>query len=157
PRKLPAQSEKVMIQQLQRDVAQVDEKLRQFKEAQDKKSAELEALLKQSLKSNAKLTAEMGSLHQTLTSAIADQQSKLVQPINAVGHKVDELATALSAIETRMDSINRRMTANDGKLVEILNNLKTLNAPPPPPPTANTGGGGTAPTAGASADVVFQN
>ena len=49
PLQLPAQSEKVMIQELQRDVAQLADKLRQFKDTQDQKSAELETLLKQSL------------------------------------------------------------------------------------------------------------
>ena len=62
---LQAQSEKVMIQQLQRDVAQLGEKLRQFNEAQDQKNAELESLLKQSLDSNAKLAATLSSLQQS--------------------------------------------------------------------------------------------
>ena len=159
PRQLPAQSEKVMIQELQRDVAQLADKLRQFKEGQDQKNADLESLLKQSLDSNAKLVAEMGSLHQSLTSAMAEQQGKLVQPINAVGNKVDQLSSSLSAIETAMDALTRRIATQDGKLTEILNNVKTLSAaqqPPPPQPSAAVPGGPTTSTAGASADVAFQ-
>jgi len=161
PRQLPAQSEKVMIQELQRDVAQLQNQLRQFKEAQDQKSADLEALLKQSLDSNAKLVGEMGSLHQSLTSAMAEQQGKLVQPINAVGNKVDQLSSSLSAIETSMDALNRRIATQDGKLTEILNNVKTLSAtqqPPPPSPQTSTPvpGGSPLSTAGASAEVAFQ-
>ena len=82
---LQAQSEKVMIQELQRDVAQLQNNLRQYKEAQDQKSAELESLLKQSLDANAKLARELGSLQQSLSASMAEQQGKLVQPINAVG------------------------------------------------------------------------
>ena len=111
---LQAQSEKVMIQELQRDVAQLADKLRQFKDAQDQKNADLETLLKQSLDSNAKLAAEIGSLHQSLTATIADQQGKLVQPINAVGNKVDQLSSSLSAIETSMDALTRRWPAKTG-------------------------------------------
>ncbi len=158
---LQAQSEKVMIQELQRDVAQIAEKLRQSKETQDQKNAELESLLKQSLDSNAKLAATLSSLQQSLTSSIADQQGKLAQPVNAVGIKVDQLSQTLSALETNMDAINRRMSSQDSKLTEILNNLKTLSAPPAAPPPTSVPGGGTAAatgsTAGASADVVFQN
>jgi TolA-binding protein len=156
---LQAQSEKVMIQGLQRDVAQLEDKIRQFKEAQDQKNADLESLLKQSLDADAKLVAEMGSLQQSLTAAIADQQGKLVQPINDVGTKVQQLSTSLSAIETSMDALTRRMAAQDGKLTEILNNVKTISAaqqPPPPQPTASTPGGPPTSTAGASADVAFQ-
>jgi TolA-binding protein len=84
-----------------------------------------------------------------------------VQPVNAVGIKVDQLSQALSALETSMDAINRRMSSQDSKLTEILNNLKTLSAPPAAPPPTSVPGGGTAAatgsTAGASAEVVFQN
>jgi TolA-binding protein len=146
-----------MIQELQRDVAQLAEKARQFQEAQDQKNANLEALLKQSLDANAKLVAEIGSLHQSLTAAIADQQGKLVQPINAVGNKVDQLSGSLSAIETSLDALTRRVSAQDGKLTEILNNVKTLSAaqqPPPPGPASTQGAAVSSP--GASADVAFQ-
>jgi TolA-binding protein len=155
---LQAQSEKVMIQELQRDVAQLSDKVRQFKDAQDQKSAELEALLKQSLDSNAKLTAEMGTLHQSLASAMAEQQGKLVLPINAVGTKVDQLSQSLGAIETSLDALTRRLATQDTKLTEILNNVKTLSAAqaPPPPPSASVSGGAPVATAGASADVAFQ-
>jgi TolA-binding protein len=151
---LQAQSEKVMIQELQRDVAQLQNQIRKFTEAQDQKNAELESLLKQSLEANAKLTANMGALQQSLTAAMAEQQGKLVQPVNAVGIKVDQLAQSVATLETSMDAINRRMASQDAKLTEILNNVKTLSAAqqPAPPPTAAQGGA----TAGASADVAFQ-
>jgi len=154
---LQAQSEKVMIQELQRDVAQLQNNLRQYKEAQDQKSAELESLLKQSLDANAKLAANLGTLQQTLAAAVAEQNGKLAQPMNAMGIKVDQMSQSFGALQTTMDEIIRRMTRNDEKLTEILSNVKTLNAPPAaPPPSASGPGGGTA-TAGASADVVFQN
>ena len=82
---LQAQSEKVMIQELQRDVAQLQNNLRQYKEAQDQKSADLEALLKQSLDSNAKLAANLSTLQQSLTAAVNSAQrgregSRLARP-----------------------------------------------------------------------------
>jgi TolA-binding protein len=155
---LQAQSEKVMIQELQRDVAQIQDQLRKYKDAQDQKTAELESLLKQSLDANTKLAANFGSLQQGLTAAVADQQGKLVQPINAVGLKVDQMSQSFAALQSSMDEIVRRMARNDEKLSEILNNVKTLNAAPVPPPQASaTGGGSTSSSsAGASADVVFQ-
>jgi len=159
PPKLPAQSEKVLIQEMQRDVAQLQNQLRQFKEAQDQKNADLEGLLKQLLDADAKLTANFGAIQQGLTSAMADQQGKLVQPINAVGNKVDQMSGSLSAIETSLDALTRRVAAQDAKLTEILNNVRTISAaqqPPPPQPTASAPGATTTSTAGVSADVAFQ-
>jgi TolA-binding protein len=152
---LHAQSEKVMIQELQRDVAQLQNQLRQYKEAQDQKTAELESLLKQSLDANGRLSTTLGTLQQSLSAAMAEQQGKLVQPINAVGIKVDQMSQSFTALQTSMDETNRRLARQDEKINEILNNVKTLNAPPAaPPPSASGAGAGTP---GASADVAFQN
>lgn len=153
---LQAQSEKVMIQELQRDVAQLQNNLRQYKEAQDQKSADLEALLKQSLDSNAKLAANLSTLQQSLTSAVAQQQDKLTQPINAVGVRVDQMSQSFGALQTTMDEIVRRLARNDEKLTEILSNVKTLNAAPVSPPPQASGPGAAPATVGASADVAFQ-
>jgi TolA-binding protein len=160
PRQLPAQSEKVMIQELQRDVAQLQNNLRQYKEAQDQKSSELETLLKQSLDANAKLTASLGNLQQGVSSSMAEQQGKLAQPVNALGIKVDQMSQSFSALQTSMDALTLRLSKNDEKLAEILNNVKTLSAPSTPPPPSAPGGTASSPgvsTAGASADVAFQN
>ena len=153
---LQAQSEKVMIQELQRDVAQLQNNLRQYKEAQDQKNAELEGLLRQTLDANAKLVANLGTLQQSLTAAMAEQQGKLVQPITAVGLKVDQLSQSVAALETSMDTMTRRLASSDAKLTEILNNVKSISAAPAPPPQVTVPGGGTASTPGASADVAFQ-
>jgi TolA-binding protein len=156
---LHAQSEKVMIQELQRDVAQLQNQLRQYKEAQDQKTAELESLLKQSLDANGRLATTLGSLQQSLSAAMAEQLGKLVQPTNAVGTKVDQMSQSFTALQTSMDETNRRLARQEEKINEILSNVKTLNAPPAaPPPSA----GGTAPqqgggAPGASAEVVYQN
>ena len=132
--------------------------IRQFKDAQDQKNADLESLLKQSLDANAKLVASLGSLQQSLTSAMAEQQGKLVQPINVLGIKVDQMSQSLGALQTSMDALTLRLSKNDEKLTEILNNVKTLSAPPPPPPPASAPDGTHwISTAGASADVAFQN
>ncbi len=155
---LRAQSEKDMIRELQRDVAQYQEQVRKAKEAQDQKNAELESLLKQTLDANAKLSANLGALQQSLSAAVAEQQGKLVQPMNLLGNKVDQMSQSFNTLQTSMDELTRRLTRQDEKLTEILNNVKTLSAPPPPPPGA-TGivpGVGTAPAAGASADIAFQ-
>lgn len=152
---LHAQSEKVMIQELQRDVAQLQNQLRQYKEAQDQKTAELESLLKQSLDANGRLSTTLGTLQQSLSAAMAEQQGKLVQPINAVGIKVDQMSQSFTALQTSMDETNRRLARQDEKINEILNNVKTLNAPPAAPPPSAAGPGVATP--GASADVAFQN
>jgi len=154
---LQAQSEKVMIQELQRDVAQLQNQLRQYKDAQDQKNAELESLLKQTLDANAKVVTNLGALQQSLNASMAEQQSKLVQPINLVGNKVDQMSQSFGALQTSMDEMVRRMARNDEKLTEILSNVKTLNAPPAAPPPTGVQGGGTAATAGATAEVAYQN
>ena len=150
---LQAQSEKDLIREVQRDVAQLQNQIRQYKEAQDQKSAQLESLLKESLDANAKLAASLGSLHQSLSASMAEQQGKLVQPIGAMGAKVDQMSQSFGALQTSMDEMVRRLSRNEEKLNEILNNVKTLSAPPAAPPPSPSG---TA-SVGASAEVSYQS
>jgi len=154
---LHAQSEKVLIQEVQRDVAQLSNQLRQYKEAQDQKTAELEGRLKQSLDANGRLSSTLGSLQQSLSASMAEQQGKLVQPINGLGIKVDQMSQTFGALQTSIDELTRRLARQDEKITEILNNVKTLNAPPAAPPPSTAGQGGTTSVPGASADVAFQN
>ena len=155
---LHAQSEKDLIRELQRDMAQLQNQIRQYKETQDQKNAELESLLKQTLDANAKLSANLGSLQQSLSSSVSEQQGKLVQPMNVLGNKVDQMSQSFGSIQTSIDELTRRLTRQDEKLTEILNNVKTLSAPPQAPPgaPAATQGLGTASAPGASADVAYQ-
>jgi TolA-binding protein len=146
---LQAQSEKDLIREVQRDVAQLQNQIRQYQDAQGQKNAELESLLKQTLDSNAKLATTLGSLQQGITAAMSEQQGKAVQPVNALGIKVDQTSQSVGALQISMDELTRRLARSDEKLTEILNNVKTLSAPPAaPPPTATTG---------ASAEVMYQS
>jgi len=156
PGALRAQSEKDLIRELQRDVAQLQNQIRQYKESQDQKNAELESLLKQTLDANARLSANLGSLQQSLSAAVAEQQGKLVQPMNVLGNKVDQMAQSFNMLQTSLDELTRRLTRQDDKVTEILNNVKTLSAPPAPPPGTPATALGTAAAPGASADVAFQ-
>ena len=134
PGMLRAQSEKDLIRELQRDVAQLQNQLRQYQDAQGQKNAELESLLKQTLESNAKLATTLGSLQQGVTAAMSEQQGKAVQPVNALGLKVDQTSQSVGALQISMDELTRRLARTDEKLTEILNNVKTSNAPPAAPP-----------------------
>src|SRR6185312_7330150 len=100
---LRAQSEKDLIREVQRDVAQLQNQLRQYKDAQDQKNADLESLLKQSLDANGRLVTNLNSLPQTLASAMSEQQAKMAQPVNALGIKVDQMTQSLTALQTSMD------------------------------------------------------
>jgi septal ring factor EnvC (AmiA/AmiB activator) len=69
---LQAQSEKDLIREVQRDVAQLSNQLRQAQDARGQKDAELESLVKQAVDANAKLAANLSALQQSLTAAIAE-------------------------------------------------------------------------------------
>lgn len=157
PGMLRAQSEKDLIREVQRDIAQLQNQVRQAQDAQGQKNAELESLLKQTMDSNAKLAASLSTLPQSVAAAMADQQGKMAQPINAVGIKVDQVSQVMTALQTTIDELTRRLARNDEKLNEILNNVKSINAAPVAPPPSPAAGGGTASTAGASAEVMYQN
>ena len=80
------------ILSIQRDVAQLQDQIKQLQTSQDQKMAALETLIKQALDQSNQAAASMTALQRTLTDRLNDQQSKVAAPIAVLGTKVDQSA-----------------------------------------------------------------
>jgi tol-pal system protein YbgF len=132
------------ILEIQRDVALLQDQVRQLQKSQDEKLAAMQAALQQSVDAANKLTAGLSSLQRQIDQKLGDEQGKLVAPLATLGTKVDQMSTDFSSVATNVDELVRRMNALDAKLNDMSNAVRTLAAPPTPPPGAATGPGGAA-------------
>src|SRR5436305_1312842 len=69
------------ILSIQRDVAQLQDQVKQMQLSQDQKMTAIESLLKQSLEQSARVSAAMDALQRNLADRLNEQQSKVVAPI----------------------------------------------------------------------------
>ena len=150
------------ILSIQRDVAQLQDQIKQLQTSQDQKMAELESLIKQALDQSNQASASMTALQRTLTDRLNDQQSKVAAPIAVLGTKVDQSADDVRAVRENLAALTSRVANLDNKLSDISSAVRTLSQPPaaPPPPSIGAppaAGGAPVPPAGTSAESLWLN
>src|SRR5450432_864937 len=150
------------ILSIQRDVAQLQDQIKQLQTSQDQKLAALESLIKQALEQSNQASASMTALQRTLTDRLNDQQSKVAAPIAVLGTKVDQSADDVRAVRENLAALSNRVANLDNKLSDISSAVRTLSQPPaaPPPPSSGAppaAGAALAPPAGTSAESLWLN
>jgi TolA-binding protein len=149
------------ILSIQRDVANMDDRVKQLQKALDEKTAALTAMLQQSIDASNKAAAAMAAMQHSLDQKLAEQQSKLVAPLATLGSKVDEMSGDLSAVGANVKELVRHMNDMDAKVKDISDAVRSINNPAPAPPAAVVPAGGTAqqaqegPPAGWSPELAY--
>jgi len=150
------------ILSIQRDVAQLQDQIKQLQTSQDQKLTALEILIKQALDQSNQASASMTALQRTLTDRLNDQQSKVAAPIAVLGTKVDQSSDDVRAVRENLAALSNRVANLDNKLSDISSAVRTLSQPPsaPPPPASGAppaAGAAPIPPAGTSAESLWLN
>jgi len=147
---------------IQRDVASMDDHVKQLQKSFDEKYTALTTLLQQSIDANAKTAAAVAALQHNMEQKLAEQQSKLVAPVATLNTKVDEMSTDFNAVAANVKELVRHMNDLDAKITDLSSAVRTINNPVPAPPQPN-GAGGTAaqvpdsPPPGMTAEMSYNN
>jgi len=146
------------ILSIQRDVAQLQDQVKQLQAGQDQKMSALEGLIRQALEQSNSVSIAAGTLQRTLTDRLNDQQAKVEAPIAILGTKVDQSADEMRAVRENLADLTRRLAALDNKLADISSAVRTLNtsAVAPPPPAANATPVAPAAPAGVTAESLWK-
>ena len=137
------------ILSIQRDVAQLQDQVKQLQAGQDQKIATLESLIKQALEESGKVSSAAAALQRSLGDRLNEQQARVEAPIAALGTKVDQSGDDLRAARENLADLTRRMANLDNKLADISSAVRTMSTPPAAPPTPAAGD-----TAGPAAAVI---
>jgi tol-pal system protein YbgF len=142
---------------LQRDVAQMQDQMKQLQKSQDDKMAALTTLVQQSLDAQARLAASLGAVQQSLQRSIDEQQGKLTAPIASMGTKVDNMAEEFRGVKENIAALASQLSKLDSKLTDISLAVRSINtAPAVAPPAAPTAQAVVVPQ-GPSAEVLWEN
>jgi tol-pal system protein YbgF len=148
------------ILSIQRDVAQLQDQVKQFQASQDQKMAALQSLIQQAVEASNKTSAAMAGLERTVADRLNDQQSKIQAPVVTLGTKVDQMSDDLRSVRENVAELSTRLANLDNKLADISSAVRTLSTPavaPPPPAGGAPGTAAQAPPPGTSAESLWQN
>ena len=131
------------IQELQRDVAMLQDQVRNLQSAIDTKLAAMQTLVQQTLDSVNRTNTAMAVMDNKFSDAMKQQQQSLNGPVANVGQKLDQMSEDFRAVRESVLDKNTRMGKLDAKMADLQNLVNTLRTPPPAPPPAT----GTTPQA----------
>lgn len=152
------------VVELQRDVALLQDQVRQVQRTLDEKLAQLTLLMQQTQDNSNKANNSLANVQ----AAVGDTLAQQLRPVNQLGSKVDGLSEDVHGIRDSVNDLNSRMAKLDAKVTDITNRISIMQNPPAAPgapgqpggtPGQPAGGqGGTAaPPQGMSAETAWQS
>lgn len=150
------QNTKEQMQSLQRDVAQLQDQIRQLQKVQSEQIATLTGLVQQAVDESRKTSAMAGGMQRSMDQKLVDLQAKLVAPVATLGGKVDQMSEDFRSVQTNVGELTRLIRKMDDKLNDISQAVRSINVPQTPPPTANAPDK-PGPPPGVTAEVLYNN
>ena len=138
-------------QEMQRDIATLQDQVRALQSSFDQKLATLQTLAQQAVdaadKANTNVSVLSSGVGQTLGKEVSDR----LTPIAGLNAKVTNVVSDASEVRTSVAELTTQMNKVQQQLSDINNAIKVIQAPPPPPPGGDTVPGSAPGSAGPGA------
>ncbi len=132
------------IQELQRDVAQLQDMVRSLQRAQDEKFAALQVLVQQAVNASNEASRAVAVIQNGFQQNLRDQQKEVVAPVVNLGTRMDQMSNDLRTVSQAVSDLTGLISKLQTQLTDLSNAVKVIQTPAaPPPPTGGTGGTAT--------------
>ena len=152
------------IQELQRDVALMQEDIHQLQRSFDQQMATLRTLTQQAVDNSSRNNTSVGVLSQTLPDQIKREMNSSLAPVAGVNTRLDQVAVQVQTLADAVQALNASMQQLHTQLSDLKNVVSALQAPapaPPPPTDPNapmtSGGAPGSSMPPVPAEVLYQN
>jgi TolA-binding protein len=140
------------IQELQRDVAQIQDQVKALQNSQNEKLASLSTLVQQAIDSAKQTDNKVAVIQAGFDQNLKDQQTKVVTPVVGLSTRMDQMAQNFSMLQGAVSDLTSLIGKLQAQLTDLNNAVKILQTPASPPPSP-TGGAGTGPGPNAAAET----
>ncbi len=152
-------------QELQRDVALLQEDVRTLQRSFDQQISILKTLTQQAVDNSSRTTTAVGVVQQTIPEQIKREVNQALAPVAGLSTRLDQISSQVQTLSDAMQALNSSMQQLHTQLNDLKQVVAALTPPPaPPPPSADPNAppqaGGPAPMTSAPpvpAEVLYQN
>lgn len=132
------------MQELQRDVAQLQDMLKSLQRSQDEKFAALQVLVQQSVNGANEANKSVAVIQSSLQQSLRDQEGKVVAPVVGLAGRMDSMSNDFRGLQNSVSDLTGIINKMQTQLSDIRDALKVMQAPPaaPPPLTGAAADGG---------------
>lgn len=127
------------MQELQRDVAQLQELVKALQATVNEKLGGMQAEVQKSVETAAQAKSSVEAAQRSLENLLKEQESKLVPPMAALGSRMEQASTALTTMQQGMADLASSMTKLQTQVADLNQAVKVLQAPPAAPPSDGPG------------------
>ena len=162
----------IKIAELQRDVASLQDMVKQLQQSQNDRLAAIQAATQQALEAATHANSAIAAIQTNLQKSLQVQEEKVVTPVVGLSTRMDNLSNDVRTVQNNVGDLSGAINKIMARLDDINNAVKLINAPPIVPPTvldsgsaSNPGGspnatmpgGGQPSTPPGSATDMYQN
>jgi len=146
-------------QEMQRDIAQLQDQVRALQSGFDQKMAAVETLIQQALDAGNKANTSVSVLNSSVTQTLDRELKDALRPVAGLTAKVDNTNNDLSDVKNSMADITTQLNRIQQLLADMNNAIKVIQAPPaaPPPSNTNPDAAGATRSAIPPASVLYDN
>lgn len=149
------------IESLQRDVAILQQQLKDLQRSQDEKFAALTELARQAVDAAGKANTGTAVIQSSFGRNLEDLQKQVVGPVVGLGARMDNVSSDVRTLQQAVSDMASLMSKMQSQLSDITIAVKAINTPSPaPPPAQGSTPGGSQPPDGPPpmpATVLYDN
>jgi TolA-binding protein len=135
------------ILDLQRDVANLQDLVKQLQQSQDKQFAAIGEMVRQSLDAANRANTAVAVIQSGFQQSGNQLKNDVVGPVVGLSTRMDQVTNTVGALQTAVSDLTSVLNRIQAQLTDVGNAVKVLSTPPPPPPQQTTGPGGGTPSA----------
>jgi TolA-binding protein len=142
-------------QEMQRDIAQLQDQVRALQSSFDQKMAALQTLTEQALESANKANTSVSVLSAGVTQTLDRELKGALTPVAGLSAELTNVKNDTAELKNSVADLNSAINRQQQLLTDINNALKVLQAPPAAPPPSGAPAGPPAAAAPPSASVLM--
>src|SRR5579872_6476447 len=127
------------IVELQRDVAQLQDQVRNLQTAFDTRLAQLQLLVQQAADSANRASSSVAGLQGAIQEQLRQQGKDVSGPVANFNTKIEELTNSFQQVQNGIADVTARLGKLEQQMVDLKNAVSTMPSPGAPPP-GNSGG-----------------
>jgi TolA-binding protein len=124
-------------QEMQRDIAQLQDQVRTLQSGFDQQIATLKTLVEQALDAGNKTSTSLSVLTNSMMQALDRELKDTLRPVAGLAAKVDNANNDISDVRSSITDLNAQLNRIQQQLSDINNAIKVMQAPAAAPPPSN--------------------
>jgi TolA-binding protein len=122
------------MQELQRDVALLQDQVRQLQQSQDKQLAAITVLVQQAVDASNRANTAVAVIQSSFQQNISQQESKVVAPVVGLSTRMDSLSNDFRTLTQSVADLTSLVEKLQAQMTDLNNAVKVMQAPAPAPP-----------------------